>query len=140
MIRIMVVTLSLLVLFFSGSAFGSTQSLRVEIPFEFHVGSESFPAGEYWVELEKLTPGSPTGATLLVRNQDGSVFHRILAMPGSDSLDKGESRLTFNRYGDQYFLAEVGSAGYKATLRRSSLEKNLAAQTDGGHPVRTGAE
>ena len=140
MIRTMVVTSGLLVLFLSGSAFGSTQSLKAEIPFEFHVGNESFPAGEYWVELEKLTPGSPTGATLLLRNRDGSVFHRILAMPGADNFTTGESRLTFNRYGDQYFLAEVGSAGYKATLRRSPLEKNLAARTDGGHSVRTGAE
>jgi hypothetical protein len=140
MIRTMVVTVSLLVLLFAGFAFGSTQVLKVDIPFEFHVGADAFPAGEYWIELEKLTSGSPTGATLLLRTKDGTVFHRTLTIPSSAAFSTGESRITFNRYGDQYFLAEVGSSGYTASLRRSPLEKNLAAQTDGGHQVRTGAE
>jgi hypothetical protein len=128
MIRKMVVASSLLVLFVAGFAFGSTKVMKVEVPFEFHVGAEAFPAGEYWVEMEKLTSGSPTGATLLLRSEDGSIFHRTLAIPGSDAHARNDSKLTFNRYGDQYFLAAVGSAGYLATLRRSPLEKELAAQ------------
>ena len=80
-----------------------TSRLTANIPFEFNVGGKTMPAGEY--EVWK----APTSAMIVLRGID----HRtsVLSIAMSDpitSLDPAtDSRLIFNRYGNQYFLHAV---------------------------------
>jgi hypothetical protein len=78
--------------------------LKVKVPFDFRVGAQKFPAGEY--SLKPLLPH-----TMLLRNQGGQVLTSI----GTHSVESREIqssvKLVFNGYGGQYFLAQIWKEG-----------------------------
>ncbi len=104
----------------------SSGKLEVNIPFEFQVGSQTLPAGEY--SVKRLTPNS-----VLVRSQDGQ--HNAIAQTPRAITAKGngkatQEKLVFNQYGDQYFLSQVwmvrGSDGRE--LYKSDAENQAARE------------
>lgn len=104
------------------SAYAQTLRMTVEIPFPFQVGTISFAAGRY--EVAKL-PAQP--AWLIQRPlQTGHIF---LVSSGvvPDTVPE-KSRLTFHRYGNAYFLAELWAAGTELgwRLSPSGHERELA--------------
>jgi len=99
--------------------------LRVNIPFDFKVGDKTFAAGRYTVNRAQ---------------QDDSVI-KISSWKGkantlrptiSVTIRKPRNRgtLVFNRYGDQYFLAQVWPAGASTgrALSASRSERDLQNQ------------
>ena len=89
----------------SASAQNSTQ-MTADIPFAFHVGDQSFAAGEYEVRLSN--PSSPRRVVHL-RSKDGSA--NVLIQTNSVvNNDNGDAKLVFNRYGDRYYFAEAWTA------------------------------
>jgi hypothetical protein len=79
--------------------------LKANIPFDFSVGGNTLPAGVYTV-----TPMS-TSSVLLIRREDC----RAGAMVRTDGMYaeqiQDQTKLVFHRYGNQYFLAQVWTAG-----------------------------
>lgn len=77
-----------------------------KIPFEFVVGDKTLPAGEY-----DVTGFTSDDAVLRIRSTERtqSVLRMTNAITHGSATDKG--KLVFRRYADQYFLAEVWSAG-----------------------------
>ena len=76
--------------------------LRVNIPFRFHVGQVVMPAGEYEV--------SQQNGILTVRKTDGHPTAAMFFTQGEElSSPPATGTLTFNRYGDTYFLSTVRS-------------------------------
>ena len=73
------------------------------IPFAFSVGDKSFPAGVY--RVERLNSQSDL-ATYVIRSADNK---RVAVFLTNDSVRKAksDSHITFNRYGERYFLASL---------------------------------
>ena len=101
---------------------GSAQSLdyRADVPFTFQVGESTMPAGHYSVKNARgiLTVSETSGKK--------SVFR--LTLPASRAAATREGKLTFNRYGDSYYLTNVWTAGSREgqALVESKQEKQLS--------------
>jgi hypothetical protein len=82
-----------------------TQQLNADIPFDFVVGNKTLAAGQYSVR-----PISSDGGTL-VRSRDGR--HSAIRLTNGVIADapKKQASLTFRRYGNTYFLAQVWMVG-----------------------------
>jgi len=80
--------------------------VRANIPFDFMVGSEAFPAGVYSI----ARVGNDVSA-LVLRSSDGRESAAFLTIGTYSLKAHEEASLVFNRYGDQYFLKEVWTVG-----------------------------
>lgn len=89
---------------------------QYEIPFSFNAEGVDMPAGHYAVSAMSLSVGSlrgPSGSILFIRQP------QLAGKPG-------RAHLTFEKYGDAYFLHEVWSeSGHGSSVRESSRERKL---------------
>jgi hypothetical protein len=110
-------------------------SITVSIPFAFVVGEETMPAGDY-----TLKPASNNGlySKLLIRSRDGHTAMIISTGVVQAKEYQKEARLTFNRYGNQYFLSQVwtpetnygrqlSKPGIEASIAKSGAQKNTVS-------------
>ena len=94
-------------------------AMRVSIPFEFHVGNQTLPAGKYLVQK--------IGDSLRISDREGHSATVITnAAPGTSMGTKTE--LVFNQYGRRFFLSEARWEGYMSgrSLPKSKAEIELA--------------
>ena len=102
-------------------ALGQSGVIRVNIPFDFYLGSQKLPAGEYTV-VRHADPA-------LIHLYDGN-GHTSAALSNavSNRSKTWDAQLVFNRYGDQYFLSEVRGWGslFARQLIKSSFEVEVA--------------
>ena len=75
--------------------------LRANIPFGFVAGGVHLPAGEYRV----YHPGNPY--IVIIEKKDCTARAVTYVRPSAFNRSENNTKLLFNRYGDQYFLAEV---------------------------------
>ena len=129
---VFLMTLSLLGTLAVVSAYSlSVENFVVNIPFSFTIGDKTFPAGRYRVE-----PISFSGATLnskvVIRSTSGDKSTIVSTLPIQASGIQDQSKLVFNRYGDQYFLSQVWTAGNSAgrIVRESRIEERLAKNVE----------
>lgn len=104
----------------------SDDSIAADIPFDFAVGQTKLPAGNYILRRIAL-PSSHD--RLVIQSADGrGDRHTSITMPNRTSEMQNQSKLIFNRYGDQYFLSQVWMAGSDTgrDLFQSRNERNLA--------------
>lgn len=98
-----------------------TTHFTADIPFTFHVGNESLPAGEYTVRC--TNPASDV-KVLQLRSKDGksNVLVRTSSMIGPVN---NQTKLVFNRYGNQYYFAQAwlvaDSTGMRAIKSRNEI-------------------
>ncbi len=107
----------------------SENRIAVNIPFDFAVGETKLPAGKYTL---RRTISTSSADQLLIQNADARVDMRTgITRPTRASEVQSESRLVFNRYGDQYFLSQVWMAGSDTgrDLFQSRNERNLAKES-----------
>lgn len=103
----------------------SENSIAGNIPFDFAVGDTKLPAGNYTLRRIALTTSYDR---LVIKSSDGrGVSHTVMTMPNRTSQVQKQSKLVFNRYGDQYFLSQVWMAGSDTgrDLFPSRNERNL---------------
>jgi hypothetical protein len=107
----------------------SENSIAGNIPFDFAVGDTKLPAGNYTLQRIALTSSHDR---LVIKSADGhGDSHTVMTMPNRTSEVQKESKLIFNRYGDQYFLSQVWMAGSDTgrDLFQSRNERNLAKES-----------
>jgi hypothetical protein len=80
-------------------------ALKANIPFDFSVGNKTLPAGVYTV-----TPMT-TSNLLRIRRVDGPEAVMIQTNGVIASRAQDQTKLVFRRYGNQYFFAQVWTAG-----------------------------
>ena len=99
------------------------QELVVNIPFDFVAGKTTLPAGEYSIKVS-----SPEGTLLLLDRKDAAASAFISTNAVVKAEIQTESKLTFNRYGDRYFLSQVWTEGNSQgrQLLKSAREKEMA--------------
>ena len=104
----------------------SAKRLVVQVPFDFNVGDQAVPAGQYDV----INP-SNTGGALSVRNRDGKGQAMILGR----SAERGGqmiSKLVFHRYGSTYFLAQAWMSGDSTGCEVSKTKQERALERELG--------
>ncbi len=85
--------------------------MDVHVPFAFHVGQASLPAGEYLIEPNSAVNPS----VLLIRSIDGRHAALILARPGESPLPT-KDELIFDRSGSQETLQAVSFTGEETVV------------------------
>ena len=105
----------------------SAPRMKVNIPFDFYLGDQMLPAGEYMIEMPNLINATATGSIVVVRSEDGSVYHCIPAMTGNYARNYAY-QVTFHRYGGTYFFAKVQNSTFVSTLPPTRAEKELSVK------------
>jgi len=107
----------------------SESRIAFNIPFHFAVDETDLPAGNYTLQRIAL---SSSYDRLVIQSADGrGDSHTVMTRPNRTSEVQKESKLVFNRYGDQYFLSRVWMAGSDTgrDLFQSRNERNLAKES-----------
>ena len=108
----------------------SVDGMRVQVPFDFHVGERLVPAGDYTIK-------SATADEQMLRIVgDKSSTATTTNSATERSNGEGRARLVFHKYGDQYFLAAIWGAdsngrALSETKRERNLRKELNAARGG---------
>jgi|WetSurMetagenome_2_1015567.scaffolds.fasta_scaffold550123_2 hypothetical protein len=100
---------------------GQDQILRANVPFDFIIGTTTFPAGAYSVAKD-----SPSGS-LWVQSRTCNRAYILQTIPLAPPDFSGKPRLVFNRHGSAYFLSQVVSDKTgKQGLIKSKREREMA--------------
>ena len=104
----------------------SSNRIVADIPFEFTVGGQSLPAGQYAVRA-----ANSQGNALIVQSDDAKSSAMRLTNPIRPNKTNEQARLVFHRYGERYFLAEVwsGSDGAGRQLLKSREERAIERES-----------
>jgi hypothetical protein len=107
-------------------------ALKVNVPFEFAIGSKILPAGEYRV----MRADSSVPHILRIRSLEANndVLVTAVAVGHWGGTPAGTARLVFNRYGNQYFLSQVwdGHSRTGEQLPTARTEHELARTASAG--------
>jgi type V secretory pathway adhesin AidA len=114
----------LTLLLVAGSAIAQTVHVRGNIPFNFAVGSKTFPAGTY--DIGSIDSGAGKILVLQARDSNTSMMLNSNAAENLEPADK--TMLGFNQYGNRYFLSQIWVAGETRghQLPKTSREKEMA--------------
>ena len=100
----------------------SSTPLKTTVPFDFNVGTQALPAGQYTLDR------GPASRTMMIRSDDGRGAAIVLAQPMFSVVARDAGKLVFHRYGSTYFLSEVWSSGNDGQkLPTTNPERELAA-------------
>jgi hypothetical protein len=110
----------------TGSAIAQSSPVRGNVPFSFTVGSKTLPAGTYDIRSVSVRDAN----TLLLQARDGSRSMMVGSNAAEANKGADKTKLVFNRYRDQYFLAEIWVEGATRgrQLPKTSREKELAKE------------
>jgi hypothetical protein len=115
---------SLLLMLTAVSVAAQSERSKITIPFSFIVGEKTLPAGEYSVEPNRRD----SDKFWLVQSRDVRASCLVTTMPVRANQTQEETKLVFHRYGDQYFLSQIWTAGANSgrELLMPRLERELA--------------
>jgi len=108
-------------------------AVKANIPFDFVVGNQVLPAGEYLVTVQ----GSANEA-ILIRSTDSKSAAMTVTFSCASANPSKDTKLVFHTLGGRYFLSQVWAQGYSQgrELRKSSAEIEMAKnQRDAGEFV-----
>jgi len=104
------------------------------IPFSFVVNGRTLPAGEYRVRQNSTINES----FLRIQGIVQKVGALVMSAPPTESAPArpGTARLVFHRYGDQYFLYQVWTAGDRGEqVPQTRQEREIAAHRTAAHEL-----
>ena len=102
--------------------------MTVNIPFAFSVENHSLPEGEYTIFT--VTPER----SIRIVSSDGKHSAIVNTLPNYANLPSENSRLVFHRYGDEYFLTQVWTAGQDVARNPLSTKRAMEIASSGGKP------
>lgn len=104
----------------------SRTQLVADIPFQFNVGNQTMPAGEYTVK--QVNPSSDH-AVLQLRAKDGS---RTVMIQMNNVIGKAKegSQLIFNHLGGEYYFAQTWISGEGTGWQASTSKAERSARTE----------
>ncbi len=105
----------------TSAIYAQTNIIKADIPFDFSVNNKTYSAGEYVIRQSVHDNGQRLTWTL--SNDEKYVV--MLAMTKEDKDRADKAVMTFNRYGDQYFLSNFVTDSLKIALPTSRAERNL---------------
>ena len=114
--------LSLLLILTVGTVSAQSERIGViNIPFNFIIGQKILPAGEYTIR-----PNQTDSKTVwLVQGNDTQAGAFFLTIPVLARETQEKTRLVFHKYGDQYFLSQIWTAGDNSGRELSMPRKEV---------------
>jgi len=118
-------------------------NMKAEVPFQFHVGDRTLPAGDYIIH--QLNDSNLT--VMEISSADGKMSALFDVESAQAKTTPEKSELIFNKYGDQYFLSELFDEGEVDGSRlvtsrdekRASKESGAEVErVEAGHPQQAG--
>ena len=100
--------------------------LVAAIPFQFNVGNKIMPAGEY---LVRSVSDDSSIVVLAIQSRDGKA-NAMLMMRSVQGKTPNRAKLTFNRYGNQYFFAQTWLDGDNIGLEAQRSRSERAVQRE----------
>lgn len=121
----LVLTLTIVMVGLSGMANAqmSNKVWKAKVPFAFQVENQKLPAGEYLFQS--------FGGHIRLTSADGSKAVTVLSFANQGTRTENSTRLNFNNYGGQHFLAGVFFAGQEES--REILKSKLEVELSKGH-------
>lgn len=97
--------------------------VKANIPFDFVVGKQTLPAGEYM-----LAGAGNSNQAILIRSNDGKTANFATTSSCTSSSPSESTKLIFHTLGGRYFLSQIWTEGYSSgrQLRKSEIEVQLA--------------
>ncbi len=107
----------------TASAYAQTGVVKANVPFNFIVNKADLPAGQYTIQ-----PVGLSGSAMAIQSPDGQIVKLVLPHACESGEAQKTSKLVFHRYGSQYFLAQVWTAGNDRgqELPKSGREREVA--------------
>lgn len=102
--------------------------MTVKIPFAFAVEDHTLPPGKYLVLT--VTPER----SIRIVGIDGNHSAVVTTLPNYASSPSTNSRLVFHRYGNQYFLTQVWTAGQNVERNPLSNTRAMEVASSGEVP------
>ena len=102
------------------------RTMIANIPFQFNVGDQIMPAGEYTVT--QINPSSDR-AVLQLRSRDGSSA-AMIQMNEVMGKARESARLVFNCYGNQHYFAQAWTSAAASGLEVSKSKAERATQKE----------
>jgi hypothetical protein len=94
-----------------------------EVGFDFQIGNKEFPKGRYKLSRERQS-------VLILENLNISKTKILLGVVDNNYLSPTyQSKLSFNRYGDTYFLRKVVAPMLTAKVKLTKAEKRIRNAT-----------
>lgn len=103
------------------SAQAQTQ-YRAHIPFDFNVGNRTLPTGDYVIELTSRSTSQNVLTILETKSGEAKI---VQAIPKEANGMSEISKLVFNRYDNEYFLAQMITPTLSAEFRKTKVESRL---------------
>ncbi|NNE98934.1 MAG: hypothetical protein HKN25_07925 [Pyrinomonadaceae bacterium] len=102
------------------SAETSSISIRIQVPFEFQVGEDKYPAGEYQFKQVKQN-------LLTIVSLDDETDGFVLGGSNAEVAENYDDfKLTFNSYGNKNFLRSVSTPSTTFSIVESKAEKEIS--------------
>jgi hypothetical protein len=114
----------------TASAYAQTGVVKANVPFNFIVNKTELPAGQY-----RIQPMGVAASAMAIESSDRKVVTAFLPNACSSPQAQKTTKLVFHRYGTQYFLAQIWTAGNDRgkELPASRLETEVA----GNYPAQS---
>jgi hypothetical protein len=115
--------LSLIVAFsFISANAQAEKTITADIPFDFNVGTKHYNAGQYKLKVSD----SKAIAVVYITDADGAILDSVHVLTGGEAVS-GDSKLVFNNYEGQRFLAQIKTADSSYKMVRSGIERQMAS-------------
>lgn len=98
------------------------EKYTVRVDFDFRIGDQRLPAGEYTFQLFQ---SDSQRRLVLVRNKQTDTQVLVSAIPVTRA-NRADAPLSFNKYGDQHYLAQISLGDFTYVAIKSSTERKLA--------------
>lgn len=110
------------------AAADSSDSIRVNVPFDFTADHSILPAGKYTIR----SAGVNFNGVIRITSDDGQATVFLLTHSAQSIQSRDETVVIFHRYGDQYFLFQVWAIGdtIGSEIPKSSLERQAERGID----------
>jgi hypothetical protein len=102
-----------------GRASAQEAAVKVDVPFDFSVGSHALPAGSYRIAAH--------GDSLAFENHDKKAFLFTLAARDEMATD-GQSKLIFDNVHGQYFLRRIETASAQTSVEFPVSKQEMHSQ------------
>jgi len=114
--------LSLLLILTVGTVSAQSEQIGViNIPFNFIIGQKILPAGEYTIRPNRMD----SKTVWQVQGYDTQAAAFFLTIPVLAGETQEKTRLVFHKYGDQYFLSQIWTAGDNSGRELSMPRKEV---------------
>lgn len=116
---------AIIILSTTTAIYAQTNAIKLNIPFAFSVNNKTLQAGEYVIRnIDSYGQG-------LVWTVSSNDKRATLIAKINESADRtGKAKVTFHRYGDQYFLSSFQTLSSKIALSPSRAERNLQRESE----------